>query len=143
MRFVTDPSSSRQRIIALIVMLAAAFAFSAGCEVDPDDDYPLPPVVPAPKDDDKNDDENGEDDEPPGETDPGDGDDDDNPPVEGGGACFGHCDCTPDEYCATVGTCQPRVAGAGFYCCDRSENCPTGEACHIAGTINEIGYCGE
>lgn len=138
-------------------VLALGFA-TTGCEIDPDVDAPSKPIVPKPDDEPgKGDDtENKEDEE---GTDPGDGSDEngnDDPnqdpetdPSEdeetnpGAGACFGHCDCAPNEYCAAIGTCQLRVVNSGYYCCSRLDSCPAGEPCHIEDSKGEIGICGQ
>lgn len=141
MRVPSQYLSRHRRSTLWISALIAAFALNSGCEIDPDDDYPRPPVVPTPDDGkgDGTDDPNN----PPDDTN-NPPDDSNNPddPIKGG-ACFGHCDCLESEYCATVGTCQPRFSGAPYYCCDRTDHCPEGAQCHIPDTENELGVCGE
>ena len=144
--------SSRRKtrlVLTLLLTLGTSLALS-GCEVDPDIDVSRPPVVPKPDTDDGDTDSGDTDTDPgdtdpgdtdPGDTDPGDTDPGDTNPPDGGGACFGHCDCGPNEYCALIGTCQLQVVGGGHYCCSRLDDCPEGESCHVEGTVEEYDVC--
>lgn len=129
------------RALALLVALSGSLTV-IGCEVDPDIDVPRQPIVPKPDTDggDSGGDDTGDDTG--SDTDPGDTDEDaTDPPDGGGGACFGHCDCEPNEYCAMIGTCQLQVVGGSHFCCSRLDQCPEGEACHVEGTVEEYDVC--
>lgn len=119
--------------LSAITALLGLVVLTAGCDIDPDDDFgTTPPPGPTNPPDPT---------EPPDPTDPPDPTNPPDPTDPGGAGCLGHCDCPEGQYCAAVGTCQLVVVAGDSYCCSRTESCPTGALCHIEGTAGETDFC--